>query len=232
MFGQHHRHRESHVFIGHFGVSFAVKRVAPRTSLGATFAAAQLADLVWPIFLLLGAEQVRIAPKEHNPFLTFDFVNYPWSHGLIPEIVAGAVIGGLYFAVTRYARGAIVLGLLVPSHWVIDLVVHVTDLPIYPGGAGRYGFGLWRNPTMTVIAELLVFAGGLAIYARTTLARDRIGRYGLWSLAVFLLLLYVASLGPPPPTVKALAWTALIGWPLTLWPWWVDRHRTAKSENN
>src|SRR5690349_7599319 len=57
------------VFIGHFGLAFAVKRVAPRTSLGATFAAAQLADLFWPIFLLLGAEQVRIAPKEHNPFL-------------------------------------------------------------------------------------------------------------------------------------------------------------------
>ena len=219
------------MFIGHFGVSFAVKRVAPRTSLGATFAAAQLADLFWPIFLLLGTEQVRIAPKEHNPFLTLDFVNYPWSHGLVPELVAGAVIGGLYFAATRYARGAIVLGLLVPSHWVIDLVVHVPDLPIYPGGAGRYGFGLWRSPTMTVIAELLVFVVGLTIYARTTRARDRIGRYGLWSLAVFLLLLYVASFGPPQPTVKALAWTALIGWPLTLWPWWVDRHRTAKSEN-
>ena len=207
-----------------------MKRVAPRTSLGATFVAAQLADLFWPIFLLLGVEQVRIAPKEHNPFLTLDFVNYPWSHGLLPELAAGAVVGGLYFAMTRYGRGAIVVGLLVPSHWVIDLLVHVADLPLYPGGAGRYGFGLWRSPTTTVVLELLVFAGGLAIYARTTRARDHIGRYGLWSLAVFLLALYAASFGPPPPTVKALAWTALIGWPLTLWPWWVDKHRTPNGE--
>ena len=203
-----------------------MKRVAPRTSLGATFVAAQLADLFWPILLLLGVEQVRITPNGHNPFLTLDFVNYPWSHGLVPELAAGAVVGGLYFAATRYGRGAIVLGLLVPSHWVIDLIVHVADLPLYPGAAARYGFGLWRHPTLTVIVEVVVFAAGVAIYAGTTRARDRIGRYGLWSLAVFLLALYAASFGPPPPTVKALAWTALIGWPLTLWPWWVDRHRT------
>lgn len=219
------------MFIGHFGVAFAVKRVAPRASLGTTFVAAQLADLFWPIFLLFGVEEVRIAPKAHNPFLTLDFVHYPWSHGLVPELVAGAVIGGLYFAATRYARGAIVLGLLVPSHWLIDLLVHVRDLPLYPGGAGRYGFGLWRSPVMTVIVELIVFAVGLTIYARTTRARDRIGRYGLWSLAGFLLALYAASFGPPPPTVKALAWTALIGWPLTLWPWWVDGHRKTKTTN-
>ena len=220
------------MFIGHFGIAFAVKRVAPRTSLGATFVAAQLADLFWPIFLLLGVEQVQIAPKDHNPFLTLDFVNYPWSHGLAPELVAGAVVGGLYFAMTRYGRGAIVLGLLVPSHWLIDLVVHVADLPLYPGGAGRYGFGLWRSPTTTVIVELVVFAAGLTIYARTTRALDRIGRYGLWSLAVFLLALYAASFGPPPPSVRALAWTALIGWPLTLWPWWVDSRRRAKTTDS
>jgi hypothetical protein len=219
------------MFIGHFGLAFAAKRAAPRTSLGTTFVAAQLADLFWPILLLAGVEQVRIAPKAHNPLLTLDFVSYPWSHGLLTELAAGAAFGLLYFAWTRYARGAWIVGLLVPSHWLLDLVVHVPDLPLFPGGAARYGFGLWRSPVATVIVELLVFLAGVRIYARTTRAADRIGRFGLWGLVVFLLALYGASFGPPPPTVKALAWTALIGWPLTLWPWWVDRHRRTANAN-
>ena len=216
------------MFIGHFGLAFAAKRAAPRTSLGTTFVAAQLADLFWPIFLLVGVEQVQIAPKGQNPFLTLDFVRYPWSHSLATELVAGAALGALYFALTRYRAGAIIVALLVPSHWLLDLVVHVPDLPTYPGGVARFGFGLWRNPVATVIVELIVYVGGVMIYARTTQARDRIGRYGLWALAALLLALYAASFGPPPPSVKALAWTALIGWPLWAFPWWVDRHRSVE----
>lgn len=216
------------MFIGHFGLAFAAKRAAPRTSLGTTFVAAQLADLFWPIFLLVGAEEVRIKRASPNPFLTLDFVSYPWSHSLATELAAGAAFGALYFALTRYRAGAIVVGLLVPSHWLLDLVVHVPDLPLYPGGAGRFGFGLWHNPVATVVVELLVYLTGVVVYTRTTQAMDRIGRHGLWSLVIFLLALYAASFGPPPPSIKALAWTALIGWPLTAWPWWVDRHRSVR----
>lgn len=213
------------MFIGHFGLAFAAKRVAPKTSLGTTFVCAQLADLFWPIFLLLGVEQVRIAPRAGNPLLTLDFTSYPWSHGLVPELLAGVAVGVLYFAIARNGRGALIVGLLVPSHWLLDFIVHVPDLPLYPGAVGRYGLGLWRHPAATVVVELILFSFGLLIYSRSTRAMDRRGRYGLWALAVFLICLYAASFGPPPPSVKALAWTALIGWPLTLWPWWVDRHR-------
>lgn len=221
------------MFIGHFGLAFAAKRAAPRTSLAATFVAAQLADLFWPIFLLAGVEQVRIAPTSprHNPFLTLDFTSYPWSHSLATELAAGLVVGLSYFAVTRYARGAVLLGVLVPSHWLLDFLVHVPDLPLYPGGSARLGLGLWRSPIATVILELLVFSAGVWVYARTTRAVDRIGRFGFWALVIFLLTLYAASFGPPPPSVRALAWTALIGWPLTLWPWWVDRHREASASS-
>ena len=216
------------MFIGHFGLAFAAKRAAPRTSLGVTFVAAQLADLFWPIFLLLGVEKVRIVHASPNPFLTLDFVSYPWSHSLGIELAAGLTLGALYFLVTRYTAGAIVVGLLVPSHWLLDLLVHVQDLTLYPGGLARFGLALWRNPIATVVLELIVYFGGVYVYAGTTRATDRVGRYGLWSLVIFLLLLYAASFGPPPPSVKALAWTALIGWPLTAWPWWVDRHRSPR----
>ncbi len=214
------------MFIGHFAVAFAAKRAAPRTSIGTMFVAAQLADLFWPIFLLLGWEQVRIT-RNANPFLTLDFTSYPWSHSLAMGVAWGVAFGALYFAVTRYSRGAIVVALLVPSHWMLDLIVHRPDLPLYPGGAARVGFGLWNNPLATVVVEGIIFVIGVAIYVRSTQPRDRAGRYGLWALAAFLVVLYVVSLtSPPPPNVTALAWAALIGWPLTLWPWWVNRHRT------
>jgi hypothetical protein len=213
------------MFIGHFGLAFAAKRAAPKASLGTTFVAAQLADLLWPLFLLFGWEQVQITPNA-NPFLTLTFTNYPWSHSLAMELVWGLAFGSLYFLITRYSRGALIVGLLVPSHWILDLIVHRPDLPLYPGSSARLGFGLWNSPLATIIVEAIVFVAGVAAYARTTTARDRAGRWGFWGLVVFLVVLYVVSaVSPPPPNVRALALGALIGWPLTLWPWWVDRHR-------
>jgi hypothetical protein len=216
------------VFIGHFGIAFAAKRAAPRTSLGAMFVAAQFADLLWPILLLTGAEQVRIEQKAANSFLTLDFVSYPWSHSLLMQMLWGAALALLYFALSHNLRGSIVIGALVPSHWLLDWIVHVPDLPLYPGGAGRFGLGLWRAPALTIVLELIVFAAGAAVYARTTRSRDRIGTFGYGGLVLLLLALYAASIvSPPPPSVRTLAMGALIGWPLGLLPWWVDRHRSA-----
>jgi hypothetical protein len=217
------------MFIGHFGLAFAAKRAGPRTSLGTTFVAAQLADLLWPAFLLVGWEHVLIAPKG-NPFLTLDFTDYPWSHSLLTELGLGLALGVVYFALTRYGRGALVVAALVPSHWLLDVIVHVPDLPLVPGSGARFGLGLWNSPAATIVVETILFAVGVLVYTRATTPRDRIGRYGLWSLVAFLIVLYVASTyGPPPATVKGLAFAALIGWPLTLWPWWVDRHRQSRQ---
>jgi hypothetical protein len=54
------------MFIGHFAVGFAAKRVAPSTSLATLFAAAQLLDLVWPVLVLAGVEKVRVDPRQHR----------------------------------------------------------------------------------------------------------------------------------------------------------------------
>lgn len=212
------------MFIGHFAVAFAAKRAAPRTSLGVLFAGAQLADMLWPIFLLFGWERVRIAPSG-NPFLHLEFEHYPWSHSLAMELVWGAALGLLVLALTRRSRDAIVVGLLVPSHWLLDFATHRPDMPLYPGSAGL-GLSLWERPAVAIVVESIMFATGLALYASATAPRDRKGSFGLWALAAFLILAYVASLvSPPPPSVNAVAWGTLIGWPLMLFPWWVDRHR-------
>jgi hypothetical protein len=218
------------VFIGHYALAFAAKRASKQTSLGATFFAAQFADLLWPILLLLGIERVRIVAAS-NPFLNLEFVSYPWSHSLIMDLGWGLLLGLAYAAVTGNRRGAVVVGLLVPSHWLLDLIVHLPDLPLAPGSAVREGLGLWNSPASTVALEGVMFTAGVLLYARATTARDRIGKFGLVGLVVLLIALYGASLiSPPPQSVTALGWGAAIGWPLTLLPWWVDRHRlTATS---
>jgi hypothetical protein len=213
------------MFLGHYGVAFAAKRVAPRTSLGALTFAAQFLDELWPILLLVGVEQVRIVPglMAANPL---DFVYYPYSHSLLMAIVWGILIGGAYFLMRRYGRGGWIMGLLVVSHWVLDLPMHRPDLPLWPGASSpKVGWGLWNSIPATYVIEFAIYAIGIAIYLRATRARDRIGSWGLWAYILVLAILYVMSNGSPPPSERALAWSALGIWLFVPWAWWVDKHR-------
>ncbi len=213
------------MFIGHYALALAAKRAAPQTSLGPLFAAASLADLLWPVFLLAGWEQVRIAPGT-NHFLTLAFDSYPISHSLLTLIAWGTVFALLYRMHTGYARGALVVALLVLSHWALDFVTHRPDMPLYPGGP-RLGLGLWNSVPATLIIEGLMFVLAIWIYVTTTRARDRVGRYAFWALIAVLLVSYVsAAAGPPPPSVRVLAIGGIVfGWLFVLWAGWVDRRR-------
>ena len=119
------------MFIGHFAVGLASKRAAPRASLGALVAAPFALDLLWPIFLVLGWERVRIDPG-NTAFTPLAFDHYPWSHSLALAIVWALVFGAAYWALTRYAVGGMVVGTGVVSHWICDWITHRPDLPISP----------------------------------------------------------------------------------------------------
>src|SRR2546430_14668206 len=129
------------MFIGRYALALAAKRAAPRTSLGTLFAAASLADLLWPVFLLLGWEQAHVVPGP-NPFLTLWLDSIPISHSLVTLIGWGALFGFAYRARTGDGRGARVLALLVVSHWLVGFFSHPPGLPLYPGGRGL-GVGCW-----------------------------------------------------------------------------------------
>jgi hypothetical protein len=217
------------VFLGHFAVAMGAKRVAPHASLGTLVLAAQFADLLWPLLLLAGLEHVRIAP--HIMAATsLEFVDYPISHSLLSLLGWGVLVGGLYWVVRRQARAAWVVGAAVVSHWVLDLIVHQPDLPLIPGGGPRLGLGVWHSVPATLALEFGFFALGIALYLNTTQARDGIGRIAFWAFVVVLAGIYLAAaFGPPPPSVSALAATALAGWLLVLWGYWIDRHRTSRK---
>jgi membrane-bound metal-dependent hydrolase YbcI (DUF457 family) len=217
------------MFIGHYAVGFAAKKAAPRTSLGWPVGAALLLDLLWPLFLLLGWEEVRVA-RGATPFLNLDFVSYPISHSLATTIGWALAAGAAYWAVTKYRAGAVWIAILVASHWVLDFVTHRPDLPLWPGGP-RVGLGLWNSTFLTVAVEEAMLAIGLWIYVVHTAPRDRIGRWGFVGFVAFLLVAYVASLvSPPPPSARAVPWVALASWLLPLWAGWFDRHRRYLSD--
>jgi hypothetical protein len=213
------------MFIGHFALGLAAKRATPRVSLAVLFAAAQLADLLWPVFLLLGIEQVRIDPG-NTAFTPLDFVSYPYSHSLALLVVWGLVMAAVYRPFAPGRRVFTVIMVLVMSHWLLDFITHRPDMPLYPGGP-RFGLDLWHSIPATVAVEVPMFAAGLWIYTRATHPRDRVGKWAFGSLVVTLLLIYVANIfSPPPPSVNALAIVAIAGGALfILWSCWADRHR-------
>jgi membrane-bound metal-dependent hydrolase YbcI (DUF457 family) len=213
------------MFLGHFGVGFGAKAAAPKVSLGTLFLAAQFIDLLWPTLLLFGIERVNIRTdgKQYPPL---DFVYYPFSHSLLAVIVWAMLFAAVYYFIRRDRASAVVLGLAVISHWVLDLIVHYPDLPLYPGGSSLLGFAIWSSPILEMVLELSIFALGVWLYLRTTKAIDATGRWALWSLLAVLVTIHLANtIGAPPPSVTALAWVGQAQWLLVAWGYWVDRHR-------
>lgn len=218
------------MYIGHFGLAFAVKRAAPRASLGTLFAASQLVDLIWPVLLIAGIEQVSVEPGI-TVVTPFKFTYYPFSHSLLAFIVWATLFAGAFMLIRRHLRGAVVIWLLVVSHWALDLVTHIPDLPLYPGSDTFLGLGLWNSLVGTLVLEGLIFFVGVAVYLKTTQAKDRIGAIGLWALALFLAATYIMNVfGSPPPddpvVIGAVTLSMVL---LVVWGWWVDRHRTARA---
>src|SRR5205809_6707529 len=117
------------MFVGHLALGFAAKRATPRVSLAVLLTASQLADVLWPIFLALGLEQVRIDPG-NTAFTPLDFVSYPYSHSLMLLAVWAVGVGGGYRAIAGGRRTFLTLALLVLSHWALDYLTHRPDLPL------------------------------------------------------------------------------------------------------
>jgi membrane-bound metal-dependent hydrolase YbcI (DUF457 family) len=213
------------MFLGHFGVAFAAKAWAPRTSLGTLFLAGQFLDLLWPTLLLVQVERVRI-DATYGGVTPLVFVHYPVSHSLLAAAVWAVLVALVYGAVVRRWRSAAIVGLLVISHWFLDALVHRPDLPLLPWGTAAVGLNLWASRAATLAVEVPLFAIGVLLYLRTVPARRNDWR--LWALVALLAVIYFGNLyGPPPPSIAAIAWVGQAQWLLIAFAYWVDRERRA-----
>jgi hypothetical protein len=194
------------MFVGHYGVSFAGKRLAPTVSLATLFIAVQLLDVAWSLLVLLGIEKVRIVPgiTATNPL---DLYYMPYTHSLVAALGWSAAAFLVYtrFAPMATVRSSLVVAAAVFSHWVLDLLVHRPDLPLFADSA-KVGLGLWNHRALAFGLEIAILFGGLALYFG--LGVKRRGGIIVFGVVMLALQAYI-FFGPPPRSDRAAALTAL-----------------------
>lgn len=219
------------MFIGHYGVSFAIKAMDRRIPLWILFIAVQLVDVLWAVFVLAGIEKVRIVPgiTATNPL---DLYYMPYTHSLVGALFWSAFACGMYWLLRKnapaYSRvGSVVfIGLAVFSHWILDLIVHRPDLPLYDE-TFKMGFGLWNSPVIAFGLEIILLFGGILLYLRTTTAANASGKFGMLILGLVLIAIQsVVFFGAPPSSPAAAALTALVAYFLFAGiVFWLERQR-------
>jgi len=219
------------MFAGHYGISFLVKKSEPTLPLWTLFLAVQFLDVLWAVFVLLGIEHYRIVPGI-TASLPLDLYYMPYTHSLVASVVWSAVVFVLCrwvipVSAFRNNRAAFLLALAVFSHWMLDLVVHRPDLPLYDD-AYKLGLGLWNYPRTALGLEAALFFGAMCVYLRSTTATSFAGRYGMIFFGLVILTLHCLLFwGPLPssPTQGAAELGALY-FILSVGAFWLERSRT------
>jgi hypothetical protein len=209
------------MFVGHYGPSFAAKKLEPSVPLWVLFLAVQFLDVLWAPFVLLGVEKVRIVPH-FTASNALDLYYMPYTHGLLTALGWSVLAGISYHVVARpmHRRAAVLVGLAVFSHWILDFIVHVPDLPLYDNSA-KVALGLWNAGVLAYCLESVVLLGGIWFYLRDRHARTM----RTWAFGIVLLAIqaYDAFLAPPPASDRALAVMALIAYAVfAVAIWWLE----------
>ena len=217
------------MFVGHYAASLALKKFEKRASLGVLFLAVQFVDILFFPFVLLGIERINIV-ENFTQSTHFELEYMPYTHGLAGSLLWAAAAYALFRWVIVKQRGvALVVALAVFSHWVLDLLVHTPDLPIWSDASMKLGFGLWNNAVATYVLEAALLLGGLWLYLKSTTASTRTGKYGMSVFIVFLLLVNITNIFGPLQTDSkvALSVSALAAYFLfAAIAFWLDGKRT------
>ena len=216
------------MFVGHYGPSLAAKALKKSIPLWVLFLAAQLVDVFWAIFVLLGIEKVRIAPgiTATSPL---DLYYMPYTHSLVAALVWSVAAAVIYRFASKLNgwSAAMIVGAAVFSHWILDLLVHRPDLPLYDN-AFKVGLGLWNYPVIAFVLEAAILFGGMYLYLRATKSTGRGGRYGMIIFGVIMLSVQSSVFfGPPPPSDNAVAVMALVSYFVFAGvAYWLERKRS------
>lgn len=199
------------MFVGHYGPSFAGKALKQPIPLWVLFLAAQLLDVFWAVLVLTGIEKVRIVPgfTATNPL---DLYYMPYTHSLDAASLWSIGAGVAYYWIRRNEgwKPAMVIGGVVWSHWLLDVLVHRPDMPLYDNSA-KIGLGLWNYPLAAFLLELFILFLGMYFYLKRTKPLGAGGRYGMLIFGIIMLTVQAyVFFGLAPPSAKASAATALV----------------------
>jgi len=210
------------MFVGHLGVGLAAGSMDRRVPLWAWIGASVALDLLWPLLLLAGMEQVRVDPG-NTRFTGLAFDSFPWSHSLALALAWSAIAAVVAARATAARRTGLLVGAVVLSHWGLDALTHRPDLPLWPAGP-LVGLGLWNSLAGTIAVEGGLFACGIAAWLRVARPRGARSRIAFWGFVLLTGAVWLVQPWAPPPTsATAVAVGGLATWLLPPWAWWIDR---------
>lgn len=210
------------MFIGHYSAAFAGKRIAPAVPLPVFFIACQLIDIFWGSLVLLGVEKMRVIPN-FTRSNGLDLYFMPYTHSLSSAAVWSVAAAVLFWLGTptlpRRTLTACVIGMAVAAHWMLDLLVHIPDLPLWFDSV-KVGFGWWNYRIFALLLELGLLWGGVLLCLGLDGANR--SRYLLFAAAMTGLQIVSLVKQPTEPYMVALQ---LLGsyLLLTLVAHWVDK---------
>lgn len=201
------------MFVGHYSVAFAARTERNKIPLWVLFVAVQLLDFLWAPFVLLGIEKVRIVPgiTATSPL---DLYYMPYTHSFIGALIWSGAAFFIYKLVqgTRASNSAaLIVGLAVFSHWVLDLIVHRPDLAVYDDTL-KVGFGLWNHKGVEFAVEIGILAIGIVLYLKRNVITSVSRKIGIVVFGAFLILVQTqTTFGSRPfSSGRVVAITALI----------------------
>lgn len=217
------------MFVGHYAASLALKSLEKRASLGFLFLAVQFVDILFFPFVLLGIERMNIV-ENFTQSTHFELEYMPYTHSLIGSLFwAGAAYALFRWGIVKNKSVAMVVALAVFSHWLLDLVVHTPDLPLWSDTSLKLGFGLWNNAVMTYALEAVLLLSALWLYLKSTTSVSLVGKYGMGIFVILLLLINVMNIFGPfqGDSMLVLAISALTSYFLfAAVAFWLDSKRT------
>lgn len=185
------------MFVGHYAVALALKKFEKRASLGVLFLAVQFVDILFFPLVLLGIERINIV-ENFTQSTHFQLEYMPYTHSLVGSLFWAGVAYALFrWLIVKNNSVAVVIALAVFSHWILDLVVHTPDLPLWSDTSLKLGFGLWNSAIATYALEAVLLVSALWLYLKSTSATSAAGKYGMGAFVVFLLLVNVVNIFGP-----------------------------------
>lgn len=216
------------MFIGHYAIAFAVKKRASYIPLWILFIAVQSADILWSALIVFGVERV-VFDMEKSFFLRATYEYYPYSHSFLAIAVVAALV---YLVVKKLkdSKWAFWISITVMSHWFMDAIVHIPDLPLV---ADRFkiGLGLWQYPLASIRTEIILLGLGTAIY----LSRDKLFSRRHIRTIIFLLLVflfYIVSYFAPavePKVLQVATANIVIYLLVALGGFWIEKKRAVRN---
>jgi hypothetical protein len=220
------------MFVGHLGAGLILRSPNHRIGLGTLFLCSMALDIILWILVLAHIETVH-SPEKLNSMADIRF-DFPYSHSLVAAIGWALFAFALVYCWRHDVPSSLAAGAVVFSHFILDWLVHIPELPIATENSTKLGLGLWQNLSLAWTIECAIAAAGLILY----LKRNRPTKPRALSLAILILLLTIMTIAgqaskTPPPSIIAMAATSLASiLIITALAAWLDHFpRTTKTDN-